>query len=154
MPCSALSFAECAEHERRLYLAAFLVMSCIVSWRLPMDDIQGIACMQGNRDPRFYDLGLCGPDRTDLIGHADYCGPFKTPTLRNVARRGSFFHNGRFHNLRQVLEFYATRDTDPARWYPRNRDEVSGNSMICPNRFAATSIPRYRSPPSPATSRG
>jgi len=75
-----------------------------------------------NRDPRFFDLGLCGPDRTDLISHTDYCGRFKTPTLRNVARRGSFFHNGRFHNLRQVLEFYATRDTDPARWYPCNRD--------------------------------
>jgi cytochrome c peroxidase len=75
-----------------------------------------------NRDPRFFDLGLCGPDRTDLVSHVDYCGRFKTSTLRNVVRRGSFFHNGRFQELREVLEFYATRDTNPARWYPRNRD--------------------------------
>jgi cytochrome c peroxidase len=43
---------------------------------------------------------------------------FKTPTLRNVATRGAFFHNGRFHTLREALEFYVQRDTDPARWYP------------------------------------
>src|SRR5215470_2004871 len=46
-----------------------------------------------NRDPRFFDLGLCGPDRKDLADHSDYCGRFKTPTLRNVATRKSFFHN-------------------------------------------------------------
>jgi len=75
-----------------------------------------------NRDASYFDLGLCGPDRKDLAKRADYCGLFKTPRLRNVAKRGSFFHNGRFHDLREVLEFYATRDTDPGHWYPRNRD--------------------------------
>lgn len=75
-----------------------------------------------NRHSRFFDLGLCGPDRKDLVSQDDYCGRFKTPTLRNAVRRGSFFHNGRFQELREVLEFYATRDTNPARWYPRNRD--------------------------------
>jgi len=29
-------------------------------------------------------------------GELKYCGLFKTPTLRNVATRGVFFHNGRF----------------------------------------------------------
>jgi cytochrome c peroxidase len=75
-----------------------------------------------NRDPRYHDLGLCGPDRTDLKDVADDCGRFKAPTLRNVATRRSFFHNGRFHDLREVVEFYLTRDSDPARWYPRGRD--------------------------------
>jgi cytochrome c peroxidase len=75
-----------------------------------------------NADPRYFDLGLCGPIRTDFRGRADYCGLFKTPSLRNVALRKSFFHNGAFHSLKQAVAFYATRDTDPARWYPRRAD--------------------------------
>jgi cytochrome c peroxidase len=71
-----------------------------------------------NADPRFFDLGLCGPRRTDLHNESQYCGYFKTPTLRNVARRRFFFHNGRFANLRDVMHFYIERDTNPRRWYP------------------------------------
>jgi cytochrome c peroxidase len=70
-----------------------------------------------NRDPAFYDMGLCGPMRTDLSSKKEYCGQFKAPTLRNVATRRVFFHNGVFHDLRQVIEFYAQRDTRPGRWY-------------------------------------
>jgi cytochrome c peroxidase len=70
-----------------------------------------------NRDPGYFDLGLCGPIRTDLSAHKEYCGLFRVPTLRNVALRRVFFHNGVFHDLKQVLEFYAQRDTRPARWY-------------------------------------
>ena len=73
-----------------------------------------------NADPKFYDLGLCGPLRTDLRAHSDYCGLFKTPSLRNVATRKSFFHNGVFHSLRRAIEFYAERDTDPGKFYPRD----------------------------------
>lgn len=71
-----------------------------------------------NRDPAFYDLGLCGPVRTDQKA-ANYCGMFKTPTLRNVATRGAFFHNGRFHTLKDALRFYVERDVTPNAWYPR-----------------------------------
>jgi cytochrome c peroxidase len=71
-----------------------------------------------NRDARFFDLGLCGPLRLDQAQQKAYCGLFKTPTLRNVATRGAFFHNGRFHTLREALEFYVARDTDSGRWYP------------------------------------
>jgi cytochrome c peroxidase len=73
-----------------------------------------------NADPAYVDLGLCGPIRTDLALHPDYCGLFKAPTLRNVALRRTFFHNGAFHSLKQVLEFYVQRDTDPGKWYPRD----------------------------------
>jgi cytochrome c peroxidase len=76
------------------------------------------AAIPANRDPRFFDLGLCGPRRTDLKTEYAYCGYFKTPTLRNVARRRYFFHNGRFTSLQAVLKFYVTRDLTPARWYP------------------------------------
>ena len=76
-----------------------------------------------NRDPNFYDLGLCGPERTDFKDRGEYCGLFKTPSLRNVAPRKSFFHNGVvFHTLREAVAFYATRDTNPEQWYPRNPD--------------------------------
>ena len=78
--------------------------------------------LASNRDPAHFDLGLCGPDRTDLARHSDFCGAFITPTLRNVATRASFFHNGVFHSLHEVMAFYVQRDTQPARWYPRNAD--------------------------------
>ena len=71
-----------------------------------------------NRSSRYFDLGLCGPLRTDHSRVSGYCGLFKTPTLRNVATRHVFFHNGRFHSLREALRFYVQRDTDPQKWYP------------------------------------
>lgn len=74
-----------------------------------------------NRDPAYYDEGLCGPLRHDLVADPTMCGLFKTPTLRNVATREVFFHNGRFHTLRDALRFYVERDTNPERWYPRDR---------------------------------
>ena len=75
-----------------------------------------------NKDPAFFDLGLCGPARKDLQGNAPFCGMFRAPTLRNVGLRQSFFHNGVFHSLREVMDFYATRDSDPAHWYGRQSD--------------------------------
>jgi len=71
-----------------------------------------------NRDPAYFDLGLCGPYRHDLARETGYCGMFKTPTLRNVATRAVFFHNGRFHRLEDVMHFYVERDTHPRKWYP------------------------------------
>jgi cytochrome c peroxidase len=62
------------------------------------------------------DLGLCGPLRTDLASHREYCGMFRTPSLRNVARRRRFFHNGSLSSLRDVLRFYSTRDSNPEAW--------------------------------------
>ncbi len=68
------------------------------------------------------DLGLCTsaalkssprPDGSDR-----WCGWFKTPTLRNVALTAPYMHNGRFATLREAVAFYATRDTNPDRWYP------------------------------------
>jgi cytochrome c peroxidase len=73
-----------------------------------------------NRDPAFHDLGACGPERKDKAGDAAFCGLFRTPTLRNVALRKTFFHNGSFHDLREVVEFYVTRDITPGRWYAKN----------------------------------
>jgi cytochrome c peroxidase len=77
------------------------------------------AAIPANANPRYYDLGLCGPLRRDLEGRPEYCGLFRTPTLRNVARRRVFMHNGVFRSLEEVVRFYAERDTAPEKWYPR-----------------------------------
>jgi cytochrome c peroxidase len=75
-------------------------------------------------DPAYFDLGLCGPLRQDLKGDSKGCGSFKTPTLRNVASRRVFFHNGRFHTLREAVRFYVERDLHPERFYPRQNGAV------------------------------
>ena len=74
--------------------------------------------IRANVAPDYFDMGLCGPIRADQTGQEKFCGMFKTPTLRNVAARRVFFHNGRFHTLRDALRFYVRRDTDPQLWYP------------------------------------
>jgi cytochrome c peroxidase len=69
----------------------------------------------------YRDLGVCGPLRTDLKDHEDYCGLFRTPSLRNVATRGVFFHNGVYTTLEDAVRFYALRDSDPKRVYGPGR---------------------------------
>lgn len=76
-------------------------------------------------DAGYVDLGLCGPDRTDLSNRSELCGQFKVPTLRNVATRKVFFHNGYFKTLREAVSFYVKRDTNPELWYP-----VDGNGVV------------------------
>ncbi|MBW0446983.1 c-type cytochrome [bacterium M00.F.Ca.ET.228.01.1.1] len=73
-----------------------------------------------NRDPGFFDMGVCGPFRHDLAKETQYCGMFLTPTLRNVANRKVFFHNGVYHDLKQVMDFYNLRNTSPEKIYPRD----------------------------------
>ena len=73
-----------------------------------------------NGDPQFFDLGLCGPVRKDLAGRRDLCGAFKVPTLRNVAKTAPYFHNGAFDTLREAVDFYVRRDTEPDAWYPES----------------------------------
>jgi cytochrome c peroxidase len=68
-----------------------------------------------------YDLGLC---RTAGQRHwpdsQAWCGYFRTPSLRNVAVRSRFMHNGVFDSLRDAVRFYATRSTNPGDWYGRH----------------------------------
>jgi cytochrome c peroxidase len=85
-----------------------------------------------NSDPAFFDLGLC--ERVPVSGiklpvttvkppvtDPATCGLFKTPTLRNITITAPYMHNGFFDNLRDAVAFYATRDTNPARWFPEGR---------------------------------
>ncbi len=77
-----------------------------------------------NKDAAYVDLGLCKRAGLDKIVPKSVeidslCGQFKAPTLRNIAVTGPYLHNGVFSRLRDVVAFYATRDTHPERWYPK-----------------------------------
>ena len=56
---------------------------------------------------------------------------------RNVAKRRTFFHNGVFHTLKEAVEFYADRDTNPEKWYPRNDDGTVRKFDDLPSRYHA-----------------
>lgn len=43
-----------------------------------------------NADPAFFDMGPCGPKRTDLTARTDLYGKFKIPTLRNIELTAPF----------------------------------------------------------------
>jgi cytochrome c peroxidase len=66
---------------------------------------------------KYYDLGFCGPFRTDSLGDAALCGAFRVPGLRNVALKSSYEHNGVFSSLTQVIDFYVNRDVTPQKFY-------------------------------------
>jgi cytochrome c peroxidase len=76
--------------------------------------------IQANQNAAFFDLGLGGPNRTDISDTSLY-GKFKVPTLRNIALTAPYMHNGFFQTMRDVVNFYATRDTSPTSWYPVNQ---------------------------------
>ena len=106
-----------------------------------------------NTDPAYFDLGLCGPLRTDFHGRADYCGLFKTPTLRNVALRKS-------SSTMDISTRCATRSPStpaataiPATGTPRTPTARSDKTTIC-QRLTGTTSTRIRpSARSPATGR-
>jgi cytochrome c peroxidase len=78
------------------------------------------AVLRVNADLKYFDMGLCGPIRTDQSSDKTNCGLFKSVSLRNTATRHVFFHNGCFHTLKDALRFYVQRDTNPAKWYPKD----------------------------------
>lgn len=106
------------------------------------------AAIPANADPAYFDLGVCA--RPGMAGRGDLCGAFKVPSLRNVALRQRFFHNGSFTSLREVVSFYVTRDTDPGRWYPRAADGSVQKFNDLPPQYRAnvntTEAPYNRQP--------
>ncbi|HMI73825.1 MAG TPA: cytochrome c peroxidase [Steroidobacteraceae bacterium] len=95
------------------------------------------AAIPANADPQYHDLGLCGPLRMDLKDRREYCGLFRTPSLRNVAMRPVFFHNGVLHSLSEAVRFYAERDTQPQKWYSRAGDGSTFKFDDLPPAYAA-----------------
>ena len=81
--------------------------------RLPDDRgrIEGVATLA---DDEFNCLGPYSGAPRDACGELEFVkasgvelvGAFRTPTLRGVAERGPYMHDGRFATLREVLEHY------------------------------------------------
>lgn len=103
-----------------------------------------------NADPAFFDLGLCARAGGGLAARTDLCGAFKVPSLRNVAQRGAYFHNGRFKTLKDVVTFYVQRDTNPEKWYPVRPDGTVDKFDDLPPQYHAnvntTEVPYNRQP--------
>ncbi|MBU6449728.1 MAG: cytochrome-c peroxidase [Rhodospirillales bacterium] len=91
--------------------------------------------LTANSNPDYFDEGICGPYRSDLAKETQYCGMFLTPTLRNAATRHVFFHNGIYHSLRQVLDFYDFRDTAPGKIYPKGANGKVEKFNDLPKQF-------------------
>jgi cytochrome c peroxidase len=119
----------------RIALAIATFERSLYSDRAPIDlDAQGIAtltaqeirgrnifnsganncavCHAGNRftDESFRYIGV-RPETDDtgrmqVTGFPVDRGTFRVPSLRNLSLRGTFFHNGRFTTLEQVVAFY------------------------------------------------
>lgn len=105
--------------------------------------------INANADANYYDLGLCGPNRTDLSTRKDLCGAFKVPTLRNVALTAPYFHNGKFTTLKEVVEFYVRRDTHPEEFYPVTGSGVEKFDDLPPQyrkNVNTTEVPYNRKP--------
>ena len=106
--------------------------------------------IQANDDKDYFDLGLCARPGDDLVSHSDLCGAFKVPSLRNVAKRHVFFHNGRFKTLKDSLTFYVQRDTNPEKFYPLNPDNTVNKFNDLPPQYHGnvntTEVPYNRQP--------
>ena len=85
-------------------------------------------------DGEFHDIGLPDADRGRILiaaGDAAAEHAFKTPTLRNVARRAPYMHDGSMHDLPAVMVHYVTagvarpsRAITPAQASPAEIDDL------------------------------
>jgi cytochrome c peroxidase len=98
-------------------------------------------CHAGNRftDDNFRYIGV-RPVNDDLgrfaqTGNNPDRGAFKVPSLRNIAQRAPYMHNGRFATLEEVVEFYNrggdfnAPNKDP-RVRPRNLTQQQKNALL------------------------
>jgi cytochrome c peroxidase len=86
---------EAAQRGFRLFTTTAGCSACHVGWRLT--------------DDGFHDTGLPGSDRgrAAVTQSAADAHAFRTPGLRNVARRAPYMHDGSVASLRAVVDRYA-----------------------------------------------
>jgi prepilin-type processing-associated H-X9-DG protein len=76
-------------------------------------------------DNQFHNIGLRpqteDPGRFAVTGNQNNLGEFRTPSLRNVALRAPYMHNGRLATLTDVVEFYNRGGDFDAPNIDRNR---------------------------------
>ena len=83
--------------------------------RLFRDSARCYICHSGDNltDEMFHNTGVAWRDgriqdegRAGITGNAIHRGAFKTPTLRDVARRGPYMHDGSISSLAEVIDLY------------------------------------------------
>jgi cytochrome c peroxidase len=86
---------DAARRGFRLFASKARCAECHSGWRLT--------------DDAFHDTGLPGGDRGRgaITGAANDDHAFRTPSLRNVARRPPYMHDGSIASLRAVVDRYA-----------------------------------------------
>ena len=95
------AISEAAKHGFILFNSEAGCSACHSGWRMT--------------DNRFHDIGLPDEDRGRvLIAPAEPNAErgFKTPTLRNVARRAPYMHDGSLSDLTTVMAHYISGGTD------------------------------------------
>ncbi|HEY7374284.1 MAG TPA: cytochrome c peroxidase, partial [Polyangia bacterium] len=106
--------------------------------------------LPANRDGKAFDLGLCARPKSKLAAtDPRFCASFRTPSLRNVAVRDSFGHNGVYRSLRDVVKFYALRASAPGSIYPAGQkfDDVPAKYRQNVNVFSPIYNRREGAPP-------
>jgi len=100
------------------------------------------ACHGGNTfsDNAFHNVGLrpVAEDRgrQNVTNSNNDRGRFKTPSLRNVGLRSSFFHNGQITTLEDVIRFYAQNNSTFQR-FTDNLDPAAANINVGNNQINA-----------------
>jgi cytochrome c peroxidase len=86
--------------------------------------------------PKINPAGLAykDPGLGAIIDKPSEIGKFKVPTLRNVAAGGESFpraymHNGALKGLKEVMEFYNSRDAQRTRWQPEEPTNVNAEDL-------------------------
>jgi cytochrome c peroxidase len=89
------ALGDAARRGFRLFTSTAGCSVCHTGWRLT--------------DDRFHDTGLPGddPGRGAITRAAGDMHAFRTPSLRNVARRAPYMHDGSLATLRAVVDRYA-----------------------------------------------
>lgn len=77
-----------------------------------------------SKGDQYIDIGL-----SKTTGRKEDLGKFKVPTLRNVAITPPYLHNGIFTSLREVVDFYNTRDTRDDWGKPEVTENVNSEEL-------------------------
>ncbi|MES2620919.1 MAG: cytochrome c peroxidase [Bacteroidota bacterium] len=75
--------------------------------------------------------------RGQFINYPDSNGYFKAPSLRNIALTGPYMHDGRFHTLMDVINFYSTGVKKPVNFdgnmhLSTDTSKLDGNRRFTP----------------------
>ena len=63
-------------------------------------------CVRCHNGPLLSDQKMHYIGVPEMMGDSPQGAPYKTPSLRDIALRGSYMHNGAFRTLDAVLDFY------------------------------------------------